>query len=110
MRDDIEGIPLMKKNGFTVDYSSADAKHNRLEHPHDCVGFTNGNFGVWRIYERVLDEKVARWQTARIISGGGLLKYYRHHHPVNTLQEAIDHMIKTNDEYDTDEKLNQKAM
>jgi hypothetical protein len=94
MRDDLAGIPFMKENGFTVDYSSEDKRHKRFELPADCVAFTNGNFHVWKIYQKKEDGLYWEWQTARVISD-----CYEYHHPVNTLEQAVAYMKETDNQY-----------
>lgn len=95
MRNDIQGIPFMKKNGYKPVYSSADMVNNRTETPHDAISFVNGNFWVWKIGTSTSKGIIMQWQTARLIDG-----YYRYHHKVDTLEKAVEHQLKTDNEYE----------
>lgn len=92
MRDDINGIPFMQANGFEPIYSYEDRSNNRTDKPHDDVKFKNGNFYVWQVSRGKLG---LWWQTARLIHGS-----FRYHYTVETLEKAVEHQKKTDNEYE----------
>jgi hypothetical protein len=109
MRDDLAGIPFMKENGFTVDYSSEDKRHKRFETPHDSVGFKNGNFHTWKFVYSTSTGVTMKWQTARLISEGEKGNFFRYHHPVDTLEQAVAYMKETDNQYDNEDKRNMET-
>ena len=101
MRDDLAGIPYMKENGFRVEFSDQDKLHKRLDAPHDAVSFVNGNFHVWKFGKETSKGVTMYWQTARLINEGPMPRgnFFRCHHPVDTLQQAVQHMKETDNQY-----------
>ena len=83
-REDLRMIPTMEANGFKVEFSNTDKRHNRItpeKHPQDSVDFSKGIIYVWKVI--IKDEYV--WNVADLIYG-----FYKNHRSYPSLLEVIE--------------------
>lgn len=68
-RDDLNMIPTMIKNGFTVEFTHEDIRWGRTvegNFPHGNVTFSKGNQHVWKAYQSNNGLK-SYWITAELV-------------------------------------------
>jgi hypothetical protein len=82
-RDDLNRIPMMVANGYTVEFDYNDIRAKRITPenvPHNCVAFSKGNLHTWKGYknEYVPDSRFrllwGYWITAILVD-----KHYTNH-------------------------------
>lgn len=86
-RYDLEAIPMMEANGWTVVFSDVDETHNRTTPenvPHDAVAFKKGNKVVWMAGKSLSEGYTLYWRAADLIDG-----YYRNHKSFDTLENVL---------------------
>lgn len=94
-RDDLNMIPKMVANGFTVLFDDRDIRAKRItpaNAPSNCVAFSKGNFHTWKNYKSIPDNSkfgraiVGYWITAIVVDNR-----YRNHMNFYYLPMVIKH-------------------
>lgn len=86
-RDDLNSIPLMIENGFTVEFSWRDKMHGRTTFdnpPLDAVSFSKDDLHIWRLYNHVDGEIEFNWIKANLIEG-----HYTNHVKVVNIKNIL---------------------
>lgn len=93
-RDDLRGIELASKFGFTTVFDYNDYHYKRTtitDVPHECVSFklidSQGNElkTLWKIYNLYIGILESHWRCADLIEG-----HYHNHRTYDTIETAFE--------------------